>query len=321
MTGATAGTAILKVPNEETEDLRVVTLTINNSCNLACDHCYLQYDGARNTLSEADAQRILDANFNLLTIVGKEPTLHPNIVQRLASENKARERVTGMITNGTLLSKMPEQALSALDYIDVSFDGGPDTYGQRRRADFNAVVDNIKQARPHVGAINALHTLYAENIRDLADMMKVEDCFDFHTIAFSLYKVPHNHGFVRVSSGSLINQTLPALSENQSFMDSRRTRLLISRADITSGDPEQFFDKVEELGLKAKVHYCEDPLQLGFVRVTYDGRVLTPHDAIHPILYRTTGYSLNDPRFNTLNVIFSKLRQDNSEQAPLPQSL
>jgi MoaA/NifB/PqqE/SkfB family radical SAM enzyme len=49
MAGAIAGTAILNCKLQSALD--TVALTINNSCNLHCPHCYLQYDGPNESIT------------------------------------------------------------------------------------------------------------------------------------------------------------------------------------------------------------------------------------------------------------------------------
>ncbi len=311
MTGAIAGTAILHVPKERESGLQIVTLTVNNSCNLSCDHCYLQYNGVKSSLSKEHARKVLESDFRCLAIVGKEPTLNPEIVDYIVGENSKIGRNTSIITNGILLPNLSQKTLSSLDYIDVSFDGGPNTYSQRRKIDFNSTIQKIKQARNRgARSINALHTIYSENSKYLDDMMEIEDFFDFDTIAFSLFKVPHNHGNVRVTSASLVDQVLPTMANNYRFMNSEHAKLLVSSIDLPFGTYDDFFKRLKSLGLSHKVNYCDNPLDFGFVRVTYDGRVLTPHDAIHPKIYQKTGYSLDDSRFNSLNDIFTQLQHD-----------
>lgn len=315
MAGATAGTAILRVPNEKTEDLKVVTLTVNNSCNFECPHCYLQYNGERRTLSEEDADKVLSANYDLLSIVGKEPTLSPKSLEKLVRVNSENGRKTSMITNGSRILTLPSEILTSLDYVDVSFDGGPKTYSQRRNAEFNAIVANISKAQKlGVRSVSALHTLYAENIRNLEDMMQVDNFMDLDKIAFSVYKVPHNHGAVRVTSDSLSGKILPTLADSKSFMENPKAILLLTDADFVQGEPDKVLEIANSLGLKNKIHYTPDPLRTGFVRVTYEGKVLAPHDATHPLLYASSGYSLQDKRFEDLNEIFRQLQDDKTHQ-------
>lgn len=312
MAGAIAGTAILYAPKEKTNSLHTVTLTINNVCDGTCPHCYLQYDGREGTISKEHAEKILEADFKHLAIVGKEPCLNSELVRYFAMENSRKGRKTSIVTNGMNLHSLSKDTLERLDYIDVSFDGGPNTYAGRRGRDFKEVITNLEQAfkGTNLTNFNALHTLYSENLGNLDDMVKLQELFPFGNIAFSLYKVPYNHGSVHVTRASLLEEVVPALAKSSSFRNSPKTRLLISSLDLTTGNPRKFFDEIEWHGLTNKLHYVRNPLHHGFIRVTYDGKVLTPNDAIHPILYNVKGYSLKDHGFNSLNEIFAKLQKE-----------
>lgn len=308
MAGAISGTAILHAPKENEGKLHTVTLTVNNNCNLECFHCYLQYNGANQIFSKEDAKIILDSDFSHLAIVGKEPTLSSEIVEYLVKENSKRKRKTSIITNGSRLNNLSQETLNNISYIDISFDGGSKTYSQRRKSDFTTIISNISKAYES-GAkhFNALHTLYAENIRNIDDMVKIEESFSpFGIIAFSPYKIPHNHGSISVTKSS-VEELLEALRNSKTFMDSSKTKLLLSDLDLTNNNSEEIFSKLESYGLKDKVFYAGNPLDRGLIRVNYDGRVLAPNDVIHPMLYHLKGYSLRDKQFKNLNEIFDKL--------------
>jgi len=310
MAGAIAGTAILYGPQEKTSRLHTVTLTINNICDGECPHCYLQYEGRKGILSEENAEKILNSDFNHLAIVGKEPCLSPDMVEFLAKENSKRGRKTSIVTSGISLDKLSKEALTSLNYIDVSFDGGPDTYRKRRGLDFKKVITNLEEASKYLAKtnFNALHTIYRENLDSLDDMMQVQEAFSFGKIAFSIYKVPYNQGSISVSRASLMKEVIPVLAGSSAFRDSPRSVLLVSSADLTSANEDDFLSEVNRQGLEDKVRYIDNPLDYGFIRVTYDGKVLTPYDAIHTVLYDVKGFSLND--FKSLNEIVEQMHRE-----------
>lgn len=313
MTGAMAGTAMLYA-SKETKQLHTVTLTINNTCNLKCPHCYLQYESITEKLSGESAKKILNSDFKHLAIVGKEPTLNPELVEVLAVENSKLGRKTSIITNGINLHNLSKQTLRSLDYIDISFDGGPETYSKVRAGDFNHVLSNIIGARQQgARSINALHTLYAENIGNIEDMVKVGGLFEFDNIVFSPY-IRYNLENAKATRVSLAGVVLPALAGNDKFMAAEPAKLLVSRLDLQSDSLEHFLDEVNRLGLKDKVHYFENPLNNGVIRVSYDGLVLTPNDSVDTLSYRIKGYPISDPKFKNLNEVFYQLLKDNDLQ-------
>jgi sulfatase maturation enzyme AslB (radical SAM superfamily) len=291
MTGATAGSAILFAPR--THRLHTITLTVNNSCNLECPNCYLQYD-ARGVIDEAVADRVLSADYMHLALVGKEPTLVPGIVAYLVEKNHSKGRTSSLITNGTRLNQLSRATLSALSYADVSFDGGPKTYNSRRGADFAEIVRNVHDARRNgLRMVHALHTIYAQNIDHIDDMMCVD--MAFRRIVFSLYAVPLSTGTVSVDKADLKN-ALSYFRKSDLFMNSSKSILLLSakdadyRVDIRS--------LVKEQGLQTKTRIIDDPLKYGFIRVTFDGKVLSPYDALHPLFYDANAKTLQEKSLN-----------------------
>ena len=315
MSGAIAGTAILHAPREPTSKLHTVTVAVNNRCNLQCPHCYLQYESPQSVLSEEHARMILDADFKHLAIVGKEPTLNPEMVEFLVRENNQRGRKTSMITNGILLSRISDETLKKLDYIDVSFDGGLRTYSKKRHYDYQSLIQILHETQQRgAHSVNALHTIYAENIEDIDDMMRIANDFPFNTIAFSPYQIPVNDGTVSVTPCSIPKQILPALAAREPFMQHDNATFLTSPHEMTSKEYALFLRIVNELGLNRKVHCSPDPLTLGFIRVSHDGIVLAPSDSIHPAEYSQRGFSLDyyrsvDAQLNgsVLNYVFGLL--------------
>src|ERR1022692_1029770 len=103
MAGAMAGSAVLTA-RDRVRELGIVTLTINNSCNLHCPHCYLQYAGENGDLIEwDDVSHILESRFNHLCIVGKEPLADrraADVTSRLVTAAVDMGRSCSFITNG-----------------------------------------------------------------------------------------------------------------------------------------------------------------------------------------------------------------------------
>ena len=70
--GAFAGSAALLCQNLRS-DVSVVTLTMNNSCNLKCPHCYLQYAQKDAYVSHWVIDVIAQSAVEAVAIVGMEP--------------------------------------------------------------------------------------------------------------------------------------------------------------------------------------------------------------------------------------------------------
>lgn len=301
MTGAIAGTAILHSP-EDSRSLHTVALTINNQCNFSCPYCYLQYDGPAGDISRGTADYVLNSQFERLAIVGKEPCLSPEMLEYIVKKNHLLGRKTSMITNGSAIDSIPRDILSCMDYVDVSLDVGLKPYN--RQGDLSQILSGIQGLK----AVNALHTLYQENLQRIDEMVAVSREFPFARLAFSPFKKSYNHGSQSVTHSSLTNQLLPSLARSKSFMETESAILLVSNSDLIGCSEEGFLKVLDDLSIRPKVFYSPNPLRNGLVRVTYDGFVLSPDDSIHPGVYKSKGINVKDDRFRSLNDIFSHMK-------------
>ena len=148
MGGLVAGTGICDYVTEASS-LKMVAMTVNNDCNLQCDHCYLQYSSSQTRIPDTVVEKTLRQSFNHLVLVGREPFLNRNVVDHSTSiamkANGLGKRVSA-ITNGTNLNLLTKEQLGTFDFIDVSFDGGPETYHQARSATYERVSRNVQKA-------------------------------------------------------------------------------------------------------------------------------------------------------------------------------
>jgi hypothetical protein len=303
MAGAIAGTAILNCRRQS--KLQTVALTINNQCNLSCPHCYLQYSGPESLVSEHILSAIYRAQFAHLAIVGKEPLVSPasRALCREIAENCARtSKSISLITNGLTLASLESDLLNDLAYIDISFDGGPETYHLYRGGSFSKLLSGLAHLRQYqFSGVNALHVINDLTINAVDDMMRVGDSFDFRCIMFSPYIATANHG-MNLASEVPLDTILRVMSSSQAFMTDPRAFVLIDglrgHGEIQSSDVA---DVVWRYGLKDKVRlYLEDPLLYGIVRVTYDGFVLTPYESLNPRYYDRSRMVLSSDRSGSL---------------------
>ncbi len=286
-----AGSAILQSP-KQTDELHTVTATINNACNYHCGHCYLQYAGQKTPISPAIRDKIYATRFKHLALVGKEPTLHPEIVAEMAEQMASSGRTTSIITNGALLHHFASKTLKNLAYIDVSFDGGPDTYAQMREGNFKTIIDNIQKAdRP----VTALHTLYKQNLPYIDDMVAVRDYADFKHILFSPYLLSKNDGKNNVGTLSVIEDILPTLARSEAFLEEPKAKLLLSKLHLWQEgvSVDRLVQTLAANRLTDKtLLFTEDPINKGFIRVNYDGGVITPFQSLHPVNYQNAEHHL-----------------------------
>ena len=123
--GAFAGSAAL-LCRELRPDLSVVTLTMNNSCNLKCPHCYLQYAEQDAYVAPFVVEAIARSRAEAVAIVGMEPLKNSRSVAELGlivEAVKASGKKVGLVTNGLNAHLLPTNIARLLDWVDVSVDG------------------------------------------------------------------------------------------------------------------------------------------------------------------------------------------------------
>jgi MoaA/NifB/PqqE/SkfB family radical SAM enzyme len=274
--------------------LQIATVTVNNGCNLACPHCYLQYEGTPDgIISDAYFRAILESSAERVILVGKEPLRdRPSVerTSRLIEWAFEEGKRVAMITNGQLLNLLPPDAAQCLDYIDVSFDGGPQTYQGFRGASYDRLARNIAGHADNV-EFSALHVLCDENLEHVDDMMMVAQIPGVQCVCFSLFVEARTHGTITTRLRS-VDRAIAALTQSRSFRECEDAVLILARHELgLQGDQaDAYIRNLTETVLPNKVHVVEvDPLQLGIARFTYDGYALTPLDSVHPADYAKRG--------------------------------
>lgn len=303
MAGAIAGTAILKNLSPSNR-LRTITLTINNSCNLTCPHCYLQYEKKSFLVEEPTISSIFNSDFEHLAIVGKEPFVNKAsiaLLENLVEQCYLKNKTVSVITNGVGLRNLDTSVANYLDYIDVSFDGGKDTYHLYRKGSFDKVIDSIHRIQSSSNVtFNALHTLSTGTINNIDDMMSVKRYADFKIIMFSPYLNTLHDGKNNVSIVQL-EEILKKLSQSISFMEAKESLLLVDtyHTEQEGVSNETLKELISFYSLNSKIKLIEkDPLNYGIIRVTYDDYVLTPYESIHPKNYNQSPYLASTANLN-----------------------
>jgi len=311
MSGAMAGSTTT-THQTVSDRLEVVTLTINNRCNLRCPHCYLQYDGPSGRMADSVIDAVLRSGAQHVAIVGKEPLVDRESV--LLSEALVRQSVlvgktVSLVTNGLRLDRLSSEALKALAWVDVSLDGGPSTYRRYRRGNFARLIGSVNNAvSAGLRSANALHTLSSVNLNAIDDMMAVAQLAPWEKIIFSPYMAVKNHGQNPTSPVALV-RLLAALGSSAGFMSNPRAFLLLGSDAFLDEklSPAEVAHALADAGLTSKVFRVEhDPLQLGYLRVTYDGFVMTPYQSLHPADYRTFATTLD--HYSSIDSAFAFLR-------------
>lgn len=180
-----------------------ISMVVNNACNLACRHCYLQVpklDGPALTESEWDLwfdSILAEPEVRLLSLVGKElflGTKGPRLLESLARRNRAlgaQAKRIGVITNGTLIGPHRDLIQACdLDYLDISVDGTPDRHDAIRGAGaFSMLEPNLRWAAKTLSdRLFVSHTLLSENIDDLSSTLRHLSGLGVQRVACGLFE-------------------------------------------------------------------------------------------------------------------------------------
>ena len=177
----------------------LASIDIINKCNLACKHCYVQFDkGDSHPLNDMPIED-WDTKFRKLhkdgirkvVLIGGEPSLRPDIVM-LAQEIFFS---TATITNG--LVKLPDEYYGS---IIISIDGTEETNDAiRGKSVFKRVINNYSGDRRCI--LNT--TLMKSNYLELEDIVKI-------AIEHSFLYVTNNIFISPLDDPNFINEDLRA---------------------------------------------------------------------------------------------------------------
>lgn len=127
------------------------SVDINNVCNLHCSHCYWWLNRKEeHDLGVEDWKKIIDNTFKkqnifVVTLVGGEPLLRPDIIQLFCNEMPRRVCV---VTNGTF----PLKKFENLYFYWVSLDGTEEVHDSiRGKGSYSKTRNNILEYIEKVG--------------------------------------------------------------------------------------------------------------------------------------------------------------------------
>ena len=120
------------------------SVDVNNICNLHCSHCYWWLNRKNDTqdLSAQDWRMIIRNTFKkqkifVVTLVGGEPTMRPDIIETFCEEMPKRICV---VTNGTI----PLRRFEKLYFYWISLDGTEEIHDKiRGKGSYSATKQNI----------------------------------------------------------------------------------------------------------------------------------------------------------------------------------
>jgi MoaA/NifB/PqqE/SkfB family radical SAM enzyme len=316
MGGAMAGSAICSA-HSKANWLDMVTLTINNVCNLSCPHCYLEYDNHDSLIDWNDVQRVLASSFRHLCIVGKEPLANrasAALVTRIVEAAVNSGRSASLITNGLNLPFLDTETLSNLAWLDVSVDASPYSYGPYRGGSYAKLSRGIKYAlRCGIDDLRILHTVSSANIEMLREMVSTAFDIGSRMVVISPFQITHAARDQRVAMVPP-EELLRALGDT-GFADDPRLRFILDVGYLRHFSGDDVVESATRMLGERFINVETDPIDRGIIRVTYDGLVLTPLESVHTADYPRFGRPLS--RHN-LSDWFRIIRDESNLSSPQP---
>jgi radical S-adenosyl methionine domain-containing protein 2 len=108
-----------------TNSIPAVNFHITKVCNARCRFCFSGFGTVHGQVTADNAQMIIsalaDAGCEKINFAGGEPTLHPALGQFLR-HSKNLGLVTGIVTNGHLLTELLDCSAEWLDWVGLSVD-------------------------------------------------------------------------------------------------------------------------------------------------------------------------------------------------------
>jgi len=296
-----------------------ITFVINNSCNLACKHCYLQVDKLTSDhLSVDESKRLLaaalDRHPDLICLSGKEVFLGSRgseLMTWLTSARDSRSLSTriGVITNGTLLHLHCEALLaSGVDYIDISVDGAREDHDfNRGEGSYDRMLPNLKWAVQHFGdRVFVNMTLqqrnfrrYTQAITELHEVgVRTIGCSFYHQLPYtdaSLKLGPEDYDSILTSLHAvgqislrhpltvLVEADLLSLPAMLAFFRSD----WFNSAEICVDDHGEFYcEHILGNGARVQIRFSPFPLLIHkSVRITPEGNYLAAEDTVNTQMY------------------------------------
>jgi len=169
--------------------LEVISLLINNFCNLKCKHCYLQAPKFDDYLSHDEWMELLFSVLqklvpSVICFSGKEVFFNQQSVNILLDAVRLRNELQesflkktkiGVITNGTLIHHFKtDLEATHPDYFDISIDGLPEVHNfVRGKNAFEQLEPNLKWLMKRFpGKVWITHTALEANLNTLPEFIK-----------------------------------------------------------------------------------------------------------------------------------------------------
>jgi len=175
---------------------RNVYLYISEACQLRCQHCYMgeRLDSAKKmTLTQIEknlmAWRLMGGS--KVTILGGEPTLHPDFVRavRLAAHVGYEKVITTTNAQEPALKKFRQMSPDDLSYIQVSLDGGSARTHDAIRGEgtFDTALATVREIAQRGFDTRIICTVSQANREDAFQLLELADEAGVSLVKFHVF--------------------------------------------------------------------------------------------------------------------------------------
>ncbi|MBF0631858.1 MAG: radical SAM protein [Magnetococcales bacterium] len=319
-----------------------VSYFINNSCNLACKHCYVGYDEHRNAVDEdmwcMVFEDLIGLGARTFGAVGKEPLLDWGKTYSVFNYlQKQRESVKGLrfglVTNLTEMTPEILQDLEDLapDYIDVSIDGNRMLHDFiRGGGTYDKTVSNLERFSEKLRQkIFISFTINACNQSHLSDVLDMMDHLGLHHLLVSPYV--GNNEELYISTKELIGSVSELVHAVSSPLVYYTGMNVYVKSDVTTSAAfanelvhEKIIDKnllyIDAYGVLFTEYKLPgdnvvlfnyqptDPSFVNAIRITHDGYVVRCLDMFYPDVSKRAIGNVRQRRIR--DILYSVQMQD-----------
>lgn len=294
--------------------LEVVSIVLNNVCNLRCRHCYLEPTPSEPGLTREEWLAFFRSLFGdlaptVVSFAGKEVFAEVGSADLMFEAIRLRDQLQahrgerthiGVITNGTLLHRFRAGLIACPpDHFDISIDGLPEFHDEvRGRGAFARLEPNLRwlvAAFPN--RVWVTHTIFGPNLRAIPRFV------EFYSASFGLrrFSIGFYHPLAYTSSDLTFSEgdyvafaetTLPRLAHLELAGPvevvvefGAESLALIRRLEdagwVNSAAPISSTPHLFDNGLTLRVNVCRVPVGLWrAVRVTPEGYWLAAEDLV-----------------------------------------
>lgn len=177
-------------------------LYVTEDCQLSCRHCYMGQRLARKSLMSLEvAESVLRACRNLgsryVTILGGEPTLHPELAEVVfLASTIGYEQIT-IDTNGVLAKRLAGIPPDLLRYVSVSLDGGTSTTHDdiRGEGSFRKALKGVQWLIENGYRVRLNCTVTKKSLHELNPLLEMAESLGISLVNFHAF-TPEGNGRV-----------------------------------------------------------------------------------------------------------------------------